>query len=122
MSGELSWMLFRDYLRTCLKEIKMELERKIRFKSSISLETIVVAKRTQKILSPFSTGNWALNKNSPAKNGVSSSITPFMGLECLFSHENRINTPVGKEGKQSGPRALGAHKTRKFVQVLQMMV
>lgn len=105
MSGQLIANLFRqmfrrmykDFLSGCAKSLKSG---KI-FNVNHLLKTKII---TNGIKYSLSTGNWGVGVQN-IRTGVSQ-VLNRMTYASSLSHMRRINSPVGKDGKMTGPRHL----------------
>lgn len=106
MAGALLGGLFRSIFHKLSKEMRgmlqksMDKGRGINIPASIKHNTI-----TKDLRYALSTGNWGTGRGPPSKTGVSQVLNRLTFVSSL-SHLRRMNTPLGKEGKQARPRQL----------------
>ena len=105
-TGTLLALLFRQLFRNFLKLLSMQLSRAVDNGKCLSLADAINPKR---ISSGFkyalSTGNWGIQKQSSAQNGVAQ-VLSRMNYVSTLSHLRRVNTPINREGKLPKPRQL----------------
>ena len=104
-------VLVGDLFRMCMKRYCDNLKKYLEKRQDI----ITAMTRTNSITSSlkhvFSTGNWAVQKNSYVRTGVSQ-IMSRLTYPATISHLRRIVIPVGKEGKNVKIRQI--HTTQCF--------
>ena len=104
-------VLIADLFRMCMKRYSDTLKKNLEKRQDI----ITAMARTNNITSSlkhvFSTGNWAVQKNSYVRTGVSQ-IMSRLTYPATISHLRRIIIPIGKEGKNVKIRQI--HPTQAF--------
>ena len=102
--GPLLAFLFRQLFRNHLKSFRAQLMRAVQAGKYVNLESFINFKKiTSSIRYHFSTGNWSLQKN--VNMGVVQQMSR-MSVDATRSHLNRTSTPINRDGKATGPRAL----------------
>ena len=104
-------VLISDLFRMCLKRYCDNIKKYLEKRQDI----ITAMSRTNNITSSlkhvFSTGNWAVQKNSYVRTGVSQ-IMSRLTYPATISHLRRVIIPIGKEGKNVKIRQI--HPTQAF--------
>ena len=105
MSGQLIANLFRQMFRRMYKEFLSGCAKSLKsgkiFNVNHLLKTKII---TNGIKYSLSTGNWGVGVQN-IRTGVSQ-VLNRMTYASSLSHMRRINSPVGKDGKMTGPRHL----------------
>lgn len=108
---EAAGVLISDLFRMCMKRYCDNLKKYLEKRQDI----ITAMARTNNITSSlkhvFSTGNWAVQKNSYVRTGVSQ-IMSRLTYPATISHLRRVIIPIGKEGKNVKIRQI--HPTQCF--------
>ena len=108
---EAAGVLISDLFRMCMKRYCDNLKKYLEKRQDI----ITAMSRTNNITSSlkhvFSTGNWAVQKNSYVRTGVSQ-IMSRLTYPATISHLRRVIIPIGKEGKNVKIRQI--HPTQCF--------
>ena len=107
LAGPLISELFRQLFAKVAKNARLHLQRTINAGRDINIAQAVNHKTIQRGLEySLATGNWGAQKsNSPVASGVSQVLNRLTFASTL-SHLRRLNTPVGREGKNAKPRQL----------------
>ena len=108
MVGSLMANLFRQQFVRFTREAREELRRSIdRNAEAISVYSLFNSDTiTHAMRHALATGNWGVTATGEvAKHGVAQALSRFTYTSTL-SHLRRINTPLNKSGKISGPRHL----------------
>lgn len=114
VSGTLLSQLFRQLFNRLVKDIKLQLKKKVNNTNNINcinLNTLINENTiTKGIQYSLSTGNWTVSRTvNKNKAGVSQALHRLTYASTL-SHLRRLNTPLGREGKVTKPRQV--HNTQ----------
>jgi DNA-directed RNA polymerase beta subunit len=111
-------VLIADLFRMCMKRYCDNLSKYIEKRQDI----ITAMTRTNSITSAlkhtFSTGNWAVQKNSYVRTGVSQ-IMSRLTYPATISHLRRVVIPIGKEGKNVKIRQIHPSQTF-FIDIIEL--
>jgi len=106
MSGPMIGGLFRQLFYNVYKDMRAYLQksmdrgRQLNIPLSIKHQTI-----SSGLKYSLATGNWGVRGGTVSKTGVSQ-ILERLTYASTLSHLRRLNTPLGREGKQATPRML----------------
>uniref|UniRef100_M4BF07 DNA-directed RNA polymerase subunit beta n=1 Tax=Hyaloperonospora arabidopsidis (strain Emoy2) TaxID=559515 RepID=M4BF07_HYAAE len=105
LAGPLLGGLFRILFKKLTKDVKSFLQKCVDNGKDFNL-TLAIRSRTitNGLRYSLATGNWGMQK-SASKAGVSQVLNRLTYASSL-SHLRRLNTPLGREGKQAQPRQL----------------
>mmetsp|Transcript_40541 Transcript_40541/g.53359 ORF Transcript_40541/g.53359 Transcript_40541/m.53359 type:complete len:1186 (+) Transcript_40541:199-3756(+) len=105
LAGALLGGLFRILFRKLTKDVRRYLQRCVDEGRQFNLTVAIKSKTiTDGLRYSLATGNWGDRKNA-SKAGVSQVLNRLTYASAL-SHLRRMNTPLGREGKQAKPRQL----------------
>ena len=105
MSGQLLANLFRQLFRRMYKEFLSGCAKSLRSGKIFNVNHILKTKIiTNGIKYSLSTGNWGIGSQN-VRTGVSQVLNRLTYASAL-SHLRRVNSPIGKDGKLTGPRQL----------------
>ena len=105
LGGPLLMQQFRQLFGKMVKEVRSTLRKKVNEGHTFVLSTAIKHRTITSGLSyALATGNWGDRMNSN-KAGVSQVLNRLTYASTL-SHLRRMNTPLGREGKQPKPRQL----------------
>ena len=104
-------VLVGDLFRMCMKRYCDNLKKYLEKRQDILTAMTRTNSITSSLKHVFSTGNWAVQKNSYVRTGVSQ-IMSRLTYPATISHLRRIVIPVGKEGKNVKIRQI--HTTQSF--------
>lgn len=104
MAGVLCAELFRTLFKRFIKSIKIQIEKK---KQRPDIINIISRNNgiTTGLRTAFATGNWAVQKNSYVRTGVSQ-VLSRLTYGATLSHLRRVVIPIGKEGKNAKIRQI----------------
>lgn len=105
LAGPLLGGLFRILFKKLTKDVKSYLQKCVDNGKDFNL-TLAIRSRTitNGLRYSLATGNWGMQKTA-SKAGVSQVLNRLTYASSL-SHLRRLNTPLGREGKQAKPRQL----------------
>jgi DNA-directed RNA polymerase II subunit RPB2 len=105
MSGQLLANLFRQLFRRMYKEFLSGCAKSLKSGKIFNVNHILKTKIvTNGIKYSLSTGNWGIGSQN-IRTGVSQVLNRLTYASAL-SHLRRVNSPIGKDGKLTGPRQL----------------
>ncbi len=104
-------VLVGDLFRMCMKRYCDNLKKYLEKRQDILTAMTRTNSITSSLKHVFSTGNWAVQKNSYVRTGVSQ-IMSRLTYPATISHLRRVVIPVGKEGKNVKIRQI--HPTQCF--------
>jgi len=104
-------ILVADLFRMCMKRYCDGLKKYLEKRQDILTAMTRTNNITSSLNHVFSTGNWAVQKNSYVRTGVSQ-IMSRLTYPATISHLRRVVIPVGKEGKNVKIRQI--HPTQAF--------
>lgn len=105
MSGQLLANLFRQLFRRMYKEFLSGCAKSLKSGKIFNVHHILKTKIvTNGIKYSLSTGNWGIGSQN-VRTGVSQVLNRLTYASAL-SHLRRVNSPIGKDGKLTGPRQL----------------
>lgn len=104
-------VLISDLFRMCMKRYCDSLKKNIEKRQDIITAMARTNSITSSLKHAFSTGNWAVQKNSYVRTGVSQ-IMSRLTYPATISHLRRVVIPIGKEGKNVKIRQI--HPTQTF--------
>lgn len=105
MSGQLLANLFRQLFRRMYKEFLSGCAKSLKSGKIFNVNHILKTKIiTNGIKYSLSTGNWGVGSQN-VRTGVSQVLNRLTYTSAL-SHLRRVNSPIGKDGKLTGPRQL----------------
>jgi len=105
MSGQLLANLFRQLFRRMYKEFLSGCAKSLKAGKIFNVNHILKTKIiTNGIKYSLSTGNWGVGSQN-VRTGVSQVLNRLTYASAL-SHLRRVNSPIGKDGKLTGPRQL----------------
>jgi DNA-directed RNA polymerase II subunit RPB2 len=107
LAGPLMGNLFRQLFAKLRKEAIIYLNKKVEegrdFQLGFAIKGDIISKGLKYSLA---TGNWAASrKGAPSKTGVSQ-VLQRLTYSATMSHLNRVNSPIGRDGKLATPRQL----------------
>jgi len=107
MAGPLLARLFRQLFYRLTKGMRRYLQRCVDHGRGFNLTAAIKCKGiTDGLKYALATGNWGVrDADAPPKTGVSQVLNRLTFASTL-SHLRRLNTPIGREGKQPKPRQL----------------
>lgn len=104
-------VLVSDLFRMCMKRYSDTLKKTLEKRQDILTAMTRTNNITSSLKHVFSTGNWAVQKNSYVRTGVSQ-IMSRLTYPATISHLRRVIIPIGKEGKNVKIRQI--HPTQTF--------
>ena len=104
-------VLIADLFRMCMKRYSDTLKKNLEKRQDILTAMARTNNITSSLKHVFSTGNWAVQKNSYVRTGVSQ-IMSRLTYPATISHLRRVIIPIGKEGKNVKIRQI--HPTQAF--------
>lgn len=104
-------ILISDLFRMCMKRYCDNLKKYLDKRHDILTAMARTNNITSSLKHVFSTGNWAVQKNSYVRTGVSQ-IMSRLTYPATISHLRRVIIPIGKEGKNVKIRQI--HPTQCF--------
>uniref|UniRef100_A0A7S2F9I8 DNA-directed RNA polymerase subunit beta n=1 Tax=Octactis speculum TaxID=3111310 RepID=A0A7S2F9I8_9STRA len=105
LAGPLLAGLFRLLFRKLTKDVRKYLQRCLDERKPFNVTTAIKSRTLSDGLKySLATGNWGDRRN-PSRAGVSQ-VLNRLAYASTLSHLRRLNTPLGREGKQAGPRQL----------------
>jgi DNA-directed RNA polymerase II subunit RPB2 len=104
-------VLVSDLFRMCMKRYCDNLKKYLEKRQDILTAMARTNNITSSLKHVFSTGNWAVQKNSYVRTGVSQ-IMSRLTYPATISHLRRVIIPIGKEGKNVKIRQI--HPTQCF--------
>jgi DNA-directed RNA polymerase II subunit RPB2 len=104
-------VLISDLFRMCMKRYCDNLKKYLEKRQDILTAMTRTNSITSSLKHVFSTGNWAVQKNSYVRTGVSQ-IMSRLTYPATISHLRRVVIPIGKEGKNVKIRQI--HPTQSF--------
>ncbi|OQR95634.1 DNA-directed RNA polymerase II [Thraustotheca clavata] len=105
LAGPLLGGLFRILFKKLTKDVKSYLQKCVDAGRDFQLSLAIKSKTiTNGLRYSLATGNWGMQKTA-SKAGVSQVLNRLTYASSL-SHLRRLNTPLGREGKQAKPRQL----------------
>jgi DNA-directed RNA polymerase II subunit RPB2 len=104
-------VLISDLFRMCMKRYCDNLKKYLEKRQDILTAMARTNNITSSLKHVFSTGNWAVQKNSYVRTGVSQ-IMSRLTYPATISHLRRVIIPIGKEGKNVKIRQI--HPTQCF--------
>lgn len=106
LSGHLLAGLFRQLYRRTYKEFISGASKSLRVGKIFNINYILKNKIiTNGLKYSLSTGNWGLGTNQNVRTGVSQ-VLNRLTYSSAVSHLRRVNSPIGRDGKLTGPRHL----------------
>jgi len=108
---EAAGVLVSDLFRMCMKRYCDNLKKYLEKRQDIITSMSRTNNITSSLKHVFSTGNWAVQKNSYVRTGVSQ-IMSRLTYPATISHLRRVIIPIGKEGKNVKIRQI--HPTQCF--------
>mmetsp|Transcript_35761 Transcript_35761/g.114494 ORF Transcript_35761/g.114494 Transcript_35761/m.114494 type:complete len:960 (+) Transcript_35761:23-2902(+) len=109
LAGPLLAGLFRTLFRKLLKEVQGHVAKCLQDNRDFNLASAIKSRIvTDGLRYSLATGNWG-DRKDPSRAGVSQVLNRLTYASTL-SHLRRLNTPLGREGKQAKPRQL--HNTQ----------
>jgi DNA-directed RNA polymerase II subunit RPB2 len=108
---EAAGVLISDLFRMCMKRYCDNLKKYLEKRQDILTAMARTNNITSSLKHVFSTGNWAVQKNSYVRTGVSQ-IMSRLTYPATISHLRRVIIPIGKEGKNVKIRQI--HPTQCF--------
>jgi DNA-directed RNA polymerase II subunit RPB2 len=105
-AGTLMGGLFQQLLKKMSKDLRQMYQKYMNEGRPIDISTIMRRKNlTQRFHYCITTGNWGANQTPSTKTGVTAALLR-LNFSSAVSHKQRLNTPVPREGKLTGPRKL----------------
>ena len=108
---EAAGVLISDLFRMCMKRYCDNIKKYVEKRQDILTAMTRTNNITSSLKHVFSTGNWAVQKNSYVRTGVSQ-IMSRLTYPATISHLRRVIIPIGKEGKNVKIRQI--HPTQCF--------
>jgi len=107
LAGPLLGTLFRQKFAQLLKETRLQVMKRLDAGRDFTLGHVINRTTMTKGLQyALSTGNWTANRKGPvSKTGVAQ-VLQRLTFASTLSHLRRLNSPVGREGKDAKPRQL----------------
>jgi DNA-directed RNA polymerase II subunit RPB2 len=112
LAGNLMGGLFRQLFAKVMKEVRTQVDAKLKAGRPVSVPHILSESHTISAGLKYclATGNWTSNRGEPASKTGVSQVLSRLTFAAALSHLRRSNAPVGKEGKLTKPRQL--HSTQ----------
>lgn len=105
LAGPLLGGLFRLLFRKLTKDVRKYLQRCLDERKPFNIKSAIKSRTLSDGLKySLATGNWG-DRTNPSRAGVSQVLNRLTYVSSL-SHLRRLNTPLGREGKQARPRQL----------------
>jgi len=106
MSGFLLAGLFRQLFRRTYKEFVSSVSKYLKMGKTFNVNHVLKNKIiTNGIKYSLSTGNWGVGNVQNIRTGVSQ-VMNRLTYSSSLSHLRRLNSPIGRDGKLTGPRFL----------------